>query len=159
MDNENRTVYRSADVLTAFALELDGREYGRELKKEDRERAKELGIVIVYGASDDLCELDGALCDEIACYDGGAAHLSQGGVLENIIRLKCACDETEDCPLAQQVIQYGNVLQIRWCADDADGYAWDYKINVPSAPFRIYDHGEKYCRGIVFFKDDLRAER
>lgn len=159
MDKRNQTAYKGADILTAFALELDGREYGREFTKEDRERAKELGIVIVYGASDDLCELNGALSDEIECVDGGTAHLSQNGVLEEIVRLKCPCDETEDCPLAQQVVKQGNLLQIYWCAEDADGFAWDYKIDVPSAAFRIFDHGEKYCRGIVFFKDDLRAVR
>lgn len=159
MDNGNRTVYRNADVLTAFARELDGRAYGRELTAEDKACAKELGIVVAYGASDDLCELEGALCDEIDCYNGGTAHLSQNGVLEEIVRLKCPCDVTEDCPLAQQVVKQGNLLQIYWCAEDADGFAWDYKIDVPSVAFRIFDHGVKYCRGIVFFKDDLRAVR
>lgn len=144
-------------ILEEFAQALDGRTYGHELTADDKTRARELGIVIVYGAYDDLCELEGALRDEIDCYEGRIAHLSQAGVIENTLQSKCFCGETDECPLAQEFVQQGNALHIYWCREDedADGFMWSFKIDVPSAAFHIYEDGDRYCRGIVFFKSSL----
>lgn len=34
-----------------------------------------------------------------------------------------------------------------WCDGD---YSWTYNTNIAHATFDIYEHGEKYCKGIVF---------
>ena len=52
------------DKLKYVAKRLNMLPYRSEAKKEIVEFAKENGIVIVYGASDDLMELDGAIYDE-----------------------------------------------------------------------------------------------
>lgn len=50
---------------------IDGREYGYEPFHDVRQTAKEAGLVIVSGASDDLMEFDGGIYDEGGCFDGG----------------------------------------------------------------------------------------
>ena len=54
-----------------LAERLNGRQYGREITREEEKLAKESGLVVVFGASDDLCEMRGAIDDEFGCYDGG----------------------------------------------------------------------------------------
>ena len=46
-------------MLKEFANRLNGREYGQELTPAEAQRAKEAGIVVVFGASDDLMEFRG----------------------------------------------------------------------------------------------------
>jgi len=48
-----------------FAEMLNGREYGNELTRNEEAMAKEYGLVVAYGASDDLMEFGGAICDEL----------------------------------------------------------------------------------------------
>lgn len=61
--------------LKEFAEKLNGRQYLNELTKELEAYAKENGIVIVYGQSDDLMEVRGAIDEEFGCYDGGMFYL------------------------------------------------------------------------------------
>ena len=73
------------DKLKYVAKRLNMLPYRSEAKKEIVEFAKENGIVIVYGASDDLMELDGAIYDEFGCYEGGVCCLdSEGNILEEM---------------------------------------------------------------------------
>ena len=54
-------------MITAkeLAEKLNGRAYGDSFD-DVKQEAKESGLVIVYGASDDLMEFDGAIYDEVA---------------------------------------------------------------------------------------------
>ncbi len=52
-----------------LAAQLNGREYGSEITKEEEAAAKKAGLVVVYGASDDLVELRGAIEEEVGAYD------------------------------------------------------------------------------------------
>ena len=72
----------------AFAKMIDGCSYGKELTKEQRQLAKENGLVVVYGASDDLMEFDGAIYDEMDCYGGGTAFLHREGFIKSTV---CNC--------------------------------------------------------------------
>lgn len=65
----------SVEKLKEFAEKLNGRQYLNELTKELEAYAKENGIVIVYGQSDDLMEVRGAIDEEFGCYDGGIFYL------------------------------------------------------------------------------------
>ena len=70
-----------------LAQKLNGSEYPLRLNAELKEQAKSAGLVIIYGASDDLMEFDGAIYDEIGCYEGGTALVDEKGLLpdrENI---------------------------------------------------------------------------
>jgi len=49
--------------LKELAAKLDGNEYGHELLGVDANYLIELGIVVVFGASDDLMEFSGSIYD------------------------------------------------------------------------------------------------
>ena len=68
-------------MITAkeLAEKLNGRAYGDSFN-DVKQEAKESGLVIVYGASDDLMEFDGALYDEGGCFDGGRVYFDRNGV-------------------------------------------------------------------------------
>ena len=128
-------------MLKEIANRLNGREYGQELTPTEAQQAKEAGVVIVFGASDDLMEFRGAINDEVGCYDGGTAYLTHTGLFEN----KCNDD---DCPYVEKERQSCKTIEAVWCG--ASGFAWSYETDIPHECFDILEDGEPYCRGIVF---------
>lgn len=74
-----------------LAALLNGREYRKEITEEEVAQAKQSGLVVVYGASDDLMEFCGAIHDEVGCFDGWIAYLNSEGLLQN----EC---ENSECP-------------------------------------------------------------
>lgn len=106
-----------------------------DIPEEIIQKAKDKGIVIVYGASDDLMEFRGALYDEFDCYEGDIFYFDrEGQVIEK---------ETQ------------NKIEAVWCGKDTD-WTWSYKTNLPHETFEILDDEEKFCLGIVFYKEDLK---
>lgn len=103
-----------------LAAMLDGRQYREETTPQIEKLAKENNLLIIFGASDDLCEFRGAICDEFGCYDGGT--------------IKCW-----DLPKTIEAI---------WCPDNKN-CSWAYETELPYAEFRIYEDDEIYCVGIV----------
>lgn len=128
-------------MLKKFKELLNGVQY-REIPEEVIKEAERNGIVIVSGASDDLCELEGAVYDEFGCYDGGTAYIDEEGRLYNQKR-------------TEQAFKY---ITAKWCEDGEDGFTWTYDTDIPHETFEMFDRGEKYCRGFVFYKKSLRAE-
>jgi hypothetical protein len=128
-------------TIKEFANKLDGRETGLETTREELALAEELGFVIVYGASDDLMEFEGAIHDEFCCYDGGTVHLDKEGLFNTY------CDD-KDCPYQKNVSPEHKAIKAIW--DGGNGYAWKYETDIPHECFDIFEDGEKYCRGIVF---------
>jgi hypothetical protein len=126
--------------IQEFAAMLNSREYRREITKEEKKLAKELGFVVAYGASDDLMELEGAINDEFGCCDGGTAFITKDGILSS-------CED--ECIHFQKAMEAAKKITAHWCKDK-EGFTWSYETDFPHETFRIYDDGEKYCRGIVF---------
>lgn len=54
-----------------FSKQITNREYLCEVSREEAKWAKDHGIVVVLGRSDDLAEFRGAIEDEADCYNGG----------------------------------------------------------------------------------------
>lgn len=129
-----------------LAAALDGREYRNEITKEEEWAAKENGLVIVFGASDDLMEFRGAIYGEIDCYEGGAAHFTSAGLLVN----EC---ENDHCPHFTRLEKAATIVRAKWSAEPE--YSWTYETAIPHASFDIMEDGEKYCRGIVFALADV----
>ena len=126
-----------------FAKSISGKEYGYpQFTKEEVETAKENGFVIVYGASDDLMEFEGAIQDEGGCFDGGEVCFNQKEVYQGRGR-------KEDYP---------SYITALWCEGEENGkpICWIYKTDIPHETFMIYEDGEPYCRGIVFSIDDVK---
>lgn len=128
-------------TTTEMAARLTGREYPFQLTKEEAAQASAARIVIVYGASDDLMEFEGAINDEIGCYGGGTAYLAESGLLKN----DC---ENDECPHFSQLKQQAPTIKALWCAEPS--YSWTFETEIPHKTFEIVEQGEPYCRGIVF---------
>lgn len=122
------------DVAT-FAARLNGQQYGAEISRDEERLAKDNGLVVVFGYSDDCMELRGAIDDELGCFDGGVFRLSQRGIWP----VSDGCTEPLD----------GGWIKAVWC-DSAVGAAWSYQTPVPHAEFNIYEGDEIFCIGIVF---------
>ena len=133
-------------TLKEFAQKLNGREYNYpQFTKEDLAIAKENGFIIVFGASDDLMEIKGAINDEGDCFDGGTLKLdiSDGKFVDS--------DEDESFDVI--------AIEALWCKghdDEMNVIPWTYATSVPHEKFMIYEDGKPYCQGIVFQNDVLR---
>ncbi len=126
------------------AFNLDGVEYGLEIDPAKETRLKNAGIVVVFGASDDLMEFRGAIHDEVGCFDGGSAIITEKGLEEN------RCDCGDDCPNFRSK---GIAIDAEWAC--VENYSWAYKTEIPHACFDVVEDGNKYCRGIVFDLNNL----
>lgn len=139
-----------------FAAMLNGREYRNEITKDEAAQAKAAGLVVVYGASDDLMEFAGALYDEVGVYGGGMALVDAKGVLD-----RDQIDDDDDEAIAEFVARSKTAQSIEalWndSVSDASVPAWTYMTDIPHATFDVMDDGELYCRGIVFALADLNA--
>lgn len=127
---------KSEELVKRWADTLSGREYGCELSAVEANEMKNQGIVVVYGYSDDNMEFDGALHDEIGCYNGGVARVAKCGVYE---------DEVPDTELRE--------IRAVWCAPGKP--AWSYETDIPHEKFNIYEDGDLFCEGIIFSLDSL----
>ena len=116
-----------------FAARLTGRAYGNEITTADAAEAKRAGLVVVYGASDDLMEFEGAIYDEVGAWEGATVYVRRDGTV---------ADEPP-----------GACIDALWCAEP--GYSWTYRTELSHATFEIVEDGEPYCRGIVFRMEDL----
>jgi len=116
---------------------LQNCEYGAELSKEAEQEAKENGFVVVFGASDDLCEFRGAVEDEVECFDGDNIYINAKGNIANTLFEDFAPDKHPEYKLIEAV--WGN-----------SGASWTYKTDIPHKTFTVTEDGEPYCIGIVF---------
>lgn len=134
-----------------LAAQLDGIQYptDRAITKDQVAAAKAAGLVIVYGASDDLMEFDGATCEEIGCYEGGTAFVDLQGVLPDRDSLE---DDDEIADYAARK-KGAKTIEALWCKES--GYSWTYLTDIPHATFEVLADGEQYCRGIVFSLTDI----
>ena len=121
-----------------LAEKLNGREYGDEITAAEESQAKADGLVVIFGASDDLCEFRGAIHDEMGCYKGGGLKIHAAGI-------ECDCDFCAYKSIA--------AIEAVWC--ETPDISWTYKTALPHATFEIMEDGEKYCRGIVVSVADL----
>lgn len=125
---------------------LNGREYLREMTKMEEQLARDFGLVVVFGASDDLMEVRGCIDDEIGCYNGGIFNFEKTG-------FRWKGDEANGHWVGQ------NKIEAIWCGDKTDKdevISWSYKIDIPHAEFMIYEDDDPYCKGIVFKVDELK---
>lgn len=127
-----------------WAEKLDGREYGSELTEIEEKELKALGLVVVFGASDDLCEFRGAINDEVGCFDGGDIYVNAEGLIANNMDM---FDDfvPENSP---------EFVLIKMCWG-LRGYSWICETDIPHESFDILDDGDPYCRGIIFSVDDM----
>ena len=134
-----------------LAKKLDGCKY-REIPQDIAAEAKEKGLVIVSGASDDLMEFDGAVFDELDAWRGLTAYIdadSRAAYSEN--DYECLYGR----PAGLRERKFPSIEAV-W-DDPAAGCSWSYKTDIPHATFKMMDDGELYCIGLVFSLADARS--
>ena len=131
-----------------FAAILNGRQYRSEITREEEKIAKANGLVVIFGASDDLREMCGAACDEIGARDGATVVCDGIGLITN----QCGDDE---CPYFAERLRDGIYVNQDWCK--VDGYSWTYTTDIPHHCFEIMEDDDHYCRGIVFALSEVKA--
>lgn len=131
-------------MITAkdLAAKLNGREYREEITKEECDLAAKSGLVVIFGASDDLCELRGAIDDEVGCWGGGEAFFAKN--LSGKWGLLHANVATKSTPTV---------------ATEWRGGKWTYRVPWPHETFRIMEDGELYCIGAVFHVDSIPSPK
>lgn len=134
-----------------LAAILNGREYRIEISDREEVLAEAAGLVVVFGASDDLMEFRGAISDELGAYEGTTARVSPTGLIppwESVDK------EDEDAAEAYFKAKLGGYREIEAEWDPGDGYSWTFKTDIPHSTFEIVEDGAPYCRGIVFKLSD-----
>jgi len=134
-------------TIQEFAKMLDGREMGNEMTWEQKEQAKKLGFVVIFGYSDDNAIIRGVITDEVSCIDGEEIYLDERGMFEKC-NYKCSHSE-----LAKEKCKR---IEIVW--HNEGEYCWTYDTDIPHAIFNIMEDGTGYCKGIVFDIKNLGEE-
>jgi hypothetical protein len=121
-----------------FAAMLNGREYRNEITRAEEKAAKEAGLIVAFGASDDNLELRGAVDEELSAYDGTEAKI-------RLDKLEVVTDEScPDCLKLAKVID----IKAEWSPKEPAA-SWLITASVPFEPFDIMEDGELFCRGAV----------
>ena len=126
-----------------MAALLNGREYTEEMDRDECAIAKGSGLLVVFGASDDLTEFAGVLDDEACAYDG-ATH-----VIGTNMRLMERHEEHDELVLAgwtppKELL----TINAEWCPEGFEG-SWRIGFDGAHSKFHIMEDGELYCEGIV----------
>jgi hypothetical protein len=139
-----------------LAAKLCGRSYGDEITHSEEDAAKDAGLLVIFGASDDLVELRGAIEEELSAYDGTTVLLGRDGNL--IVPVD---REDEDVlekygllEVAQQRENKAHTIRALWC-EEKDGPSWTFETDLPHATFNVMEDDDFYCRGIVIDMADV----
>jgi hypothetical protein len=140
-----------------LAAKLVGATYQNFVRSEEiltkalAAEAKQHGLVVVFGASDDLMEFRGAIYDELGAYNGTTAYIDEKGLLPD----RDSIDDDDELKDYFSREPHAKPIDALWCKED--GYSWTFKTDIPHATFEITEDDEPYCRGIVFALADVKA--
>lgn len=127
---------------------LDGREIGSELSGAEEKQAKAAGLVVVFGASDDLMEFRGAINDE----QGGGDEIDALVDAHGLLPERSQIDSDDDDKLEDYFSRKKTAAKITGSFDTG---GWTFKTAIPHAKFKIMEDGEVYGGGLVFSMADL----
>lgn len=125
------------EVISKIKDIVNGMEYRSKINPEAVTLAKDNGIVILYGQSDDLMELEGAIDDEVYAYDGlnHEDDFDLGNFPEEVYTL-----------------MKDHKLELVWCPDEEK--SWAFKVSPDSTfeRFNIMEDGGVFSEGIILMK-------
>lgn len=136
-----------------LAETLNGNDYLHEISREQEQLAKENGLVVVFGYSDDNVEFRGAIYEEFGGYEGCTIEFTKNGQV---------IEEDEMYVLKKyNVVPKLNTIEAIWgeSYDTGEGdeeCSWQFKTDIPHSTFRIMEDGDLFCVGIVFSISDLQ---
>lgn len=131
------------NIADAFAKKLDGRAYREELTKAEEKEAEQLGLLVVFSASDDLCDFRGLKHDENPAYHNEPIYFDGHGDFVD--------HECED----KSVKEVLNVIYPQFHYVDGESM-WSYQTDIPHSTFNIMEDGEVYCTGMVIHSYNLQ---
>lgn len=126
---------------------LSGREYGMEISNGEARDAKDSGLAVVYGYSDDNVEFDGAIREEVGAYNGTTIYVGKDGLIDDP-----DCTDADHCPYFEAAKKAAKKIEAVW---GKGGVAWTFETDIPHETFNIYEDGELFCVGIVFSMEYL----
>lgn len=136
-----------------LAEELNGFEYGGPVDAATVEKAKANNLVIVFGASDDLVEFEGAIYDEVGLYGKGDIALLLPG------------DKFEVDGETSQSLQHVFVLLDDGAqpetnriitAEYTDGGYFEFETSMLHNRFNVVEDGEPAGYGLVIDLDEIQ---
>jgi hypothetical protein len=133
-------------TIDELAKWMNSKGYDPDIDKATEQRAKEAGLVIVFGASDDLIEFRGAISYEAGA--PGDVAITKDGILQS------TCGEGDECPYFLKIREKATTIEAVW-NETPEGPTWSYKTTLPHDTFDLHDDEEFYCRGIVFSVADI----
>jgi len=136
-----------------LAAQITGREYTEELTSQEEQQARMSGLVVVFGASDDLTEFRGAISDEAGANDGATHKIDKDGIVPDWDTVGHD-DEEEVAKYMARKKGKTATIEALWCKEGE--YSWTFKTELPHATFEIVEDGRPYCRGIVFNINDIK---
>jgi|GEM_PF-1189010 hypothetical protein len=142
-----------------LAATLNGRQYTREITSTEEVLARESGLLVLFGASDDLAELRGAIDEELGACDGVTILLGRNGELIHEIDDRNEEEVLEKYGLlemARQREKEAHAIHVLWCATP-DGPSWSFATDLPAATFKVMEDDEVYCQGLVIDMKDVRS--
>lgn len=132
--------------LKEIADLLNGKAYREEMSEQEEFMLKELGIVVLFGASDDLAEFYGAVYDEVGVYEGSVIYFDEEGKILN---------NAYDTEELNDIAKPNGLKSISVIVDYKDYPIFKYETNIPYEKFNIIEDGNVYCEGICFYFKDL----
>ena len=117
-----------------WAEKLNNIEYPADEIWDMRKQFEEDGVVVVYGASDDLIEFEGVIQDEGDCYNDKVFYLNKEGLTTSYSK---------------------NYVKVTHPHDGT--VQFNYETNIPCEWFNVVEDGELYCKGFVFNINDLKG--
>ena len=137
-----------------IAEKLNGIEYNHDFLSNLEvvaAAAKQHGVVIVYGASDDLMEFEGAFRKELGA--PCEARIGRSGPLK-------PWSEIDHDDIEEARDYFNTEREGKWSIESLweqePGISWTFKTNIPHETFNIMEYGDVFCRGIVFSINDLK---
>ncbi len=125
-----------------------------------QQSAEDFGLVIVYGASDDLLEFLGGINDEVAAYEGTTAVITNGkdGNLivvnaDAIAEINGALDDYNLPPLKIPTV----TVKSEWDPKTIPSASWLVSTDLPHASFDLFEDGQVFCRGLVLDVVEIKA--
>lgn len=143
-----------------LASKLNARTYGEEITEEECKQAERDGLIVVFGASNDLCEFRGAFYEEFGTYEWSTFYWNG----EKFVSDDYDIDQGDICHTCRKACMYCHPpfnkdlwIKQEWCPKNYEGY-WRFSTNIPNvAEFKIYEEDrENYNNGLVINIEDLK---
>lgn len=133
-----------------WAQKLNGREYAEEVSREEKKQAAANGVIIIYGASDNILVFNGVIDEKISAIEGCEIKLTPDVSIfdpeKNKETFKYNSDQIKRFP----------VIKAIWCPEEISA-SWLITTTLPYETFDIMEDREIFCRGIVLDAEEVAS--